>query len=167
MCSSDLYVESKGEDLYRRSMYTYWKRSVPHPAMLLFDSPFREACTLRRSRTNTPLQALNLLNDPTWVEAARLLAGRMLSEAGPDAASQLRHGFRLVLIREPEARELTLLQAGYERVLQEFRAEPAQADELLKVGATRSSESLPVAELAAMTVSAGTILNLHETVTRE
>ena len=161
------YVESKGEDLYRRSMYTYWKRSVPHPAMLLFDSPFREVCTLRRSRTNTPLQALNLLNDPTWVEAARLLAGRMLSEAGPDAASQLRHGFRLVLIREPEARELTLLQAGYERVLQEFRAEPAQADELLKVGATRSSESLPVAELAAMTVSAGTLLNLHETVTRE
>jgi hypothetical protein len=164
---TNVYVEGQGADLYRRSMYTFWKRSVPHPAMLLFDAPFREACVLRRSRTNTPLQALNLLNDPTWVEAARFLAGRMLTEAGPDPGSQLRHGFRLVLIREPEQRELGVLRAGYERVLVEFRASPAEAQQLLQVGATRSVQSLSQAELAAMTVTAGVILNMHETVTRE
>lgn len=164
---TNVYVEGQGADLYRRSMYTFWKRSVPHPAMLLFDAPFREACVLRRSRTNTPLQALNLLNDPTWVEAARFLAGRMLTEAGPDPGSQLRHGFRLVLIREPEQRELGVLRAGYERVLVEFRESSAEAQQLLQVGATRSVQSLPQAELAAMTVTAGVILNMHETVTRE
>lgn len=164
---TNVYVEGQGADLYRRSMYTFWKRSVPHPAMLLFDAPFREACVLRRSRTNTPLQALNLLNDPTWVEAARFLAGRMLTEAGPDPGSQLRHGFRLVLIREPEQRELGVLRAGYERVLVEFRESSAEAQQLLQVGATRSVQSLSQAELAAMTVTAGVILNMHETVTRE
>ncbi|MFN5051584.1 MAG: DUF1553 domain-containing protein [Planctomyces sp.] len=164
---TNVYVEGQGEDLYRRSLYTYWKRSVPHPAMLLFDAPFREACTLRRSRTNTPLQALNLLNDPTWVEAARFLAGRMLAEGGGDVGSQLRHGFRLALIREPEERELGVLRAGYERVLVEFRESSGEALGLLQFGAARSAENLPQAELAAMTVTAGVVLNLHEAVTRE
>jgi hypothetical protein len=166
---TNVYVEGQGEDLYRRSLYTYWKRSVPHPAMLLFDAPFREACTLRRSRTNTPLQALNLLNDPTWIEAGRMLAGRMLSEsgAGADLRSQLRYGFRLVLIREPEERELEVLRLGYERVLGEFRATPGEAEALLRVGAARSGTGTAEVELAALTVTAGVILNLHETVTRE
>ncbi|MFM7834348.1 MAG: DUF1553 domain-containing protein, partial [Planctomycetaceae bacterium] len=166
---TNVYVEGQGEDLYRRSLYTYWKRSVPHPAMLLFDAPFREACTLRRSRTNTPLQALNLLNDPTWIEAGRMLAGRMLAEsaAGADLRSQLRYGFRLVLIREPEERELEVLRLGYERVLGEFRASPGEAEALLRVGAARSGTGTAEVELAALTVTAGVILNLHETVTRE
>ena len=122
---------------------------------------------MRRSRTNTPLQALNLLNDPTWVEAARFLAGRMLAEGGGDVGSQLRHGFRLALIREPEERELGVLRAGYERVLVEFRESSGEALGLLQFGAARSAENLPQAELAAMTVTAGVLLNLHEAVTRE
>src|SRR5438034_9492536 len=80
--SAGTYVQGKGEDLYRRSLYTYWKRSVPNPGMLVFDMPYRETCTVRRSRTSTPLQALDLLNDPTYVEAARALAQRMIREGG-------------------------------------------------------------------------------------
>lgn len=99
------YTQDKGEDLHRRSLYTYWKRSVPNPAMLLFDAPFRETCTLRRPRTNTPLQALNLLNDPTYVEAARLLAQRMIREGGASIESRLTHGFRLVTARLPAVRK--------------------------------------------------------------
>ena len=95
------YVQGKGDELYRRSLYTYWKRSVPNPAMLVFDAPFRETCTVRRARTTTPLQALNLLNDPTYVEAARFLAQRMMREGGAMPKSRIRHGFRLVTGREP------------------------------------------------------------------
>src|SRR5439155_9852447 len=102
------YVQGKGEDLYRRSVYTYWKRSVPNPAMLVFDMPFRETCTVRRARTSTPLQALDLLNDPTYVEASRLLAQRMISEGGSKPESRIRHGFHLVTCREPRRTELNV-----------------------------------------------------------
>jgi hypothetical protein len=95
------YTQDHGEALHRRSLYTYWKRSVPNPAMMLFDAPFRETCTVRRPRTNTPLQALNLLNDPTYVEASRFLAQRMMREGGSSSASRLGYGFRLVTARDP------------------------------------------------------------------
>ena len=104
--SSGTYVVGAGDDLHRRSLYTYWKRSVPNPAMLIFDVPFRESCTVRRSRTNTPLQSLNLLNDPTYVEAARVLAERMLRDGGDVTASRITHGFRLLLARAPRASEI-------------------------------------------------------------
>jgi hypothetical protein len=100
------YQQGSGDDLHRRSLYTYWKRSVPHPGMLLFDAPFRETCALRRSRSNTPLQALNLMNDPTYVEAARFLAQRMIKEGGTSIESRLTHGFRLLLGRKPSPQEL-------------------------------------------------------------
>jgi mono/diheme cytochrome c family protein len=164
---TNIYVEGSGPDLYRRSMYSYWKRSVPNPAMLVFDAPFREACTLRRPRTNTPLQSLNLMNDPTYVEAARFLAGRILIESGPDIEAQLSYGFRLVLARAPKAAELRVLVNAYERSKADFAADPAAAAELLKVGATRSPETLDLVELAAMTSVASTILNLDETVMKE
>lgn len=164
---TDTYVPGSGDDLYRRSIYTYWKRSVPHPAMLAFDAPFRESCTLRRPRTNTPLQALNLLNDPTYVEAARFLADRMLTESGTELESQLDYGFRLVLARPPLPAELSLLANGYRRSLREFETDPAAADQLLNVGARRSPGHLSATQLAAMTVVASSILNLDETVTRE
>ena len=128
------YVAGKGDELYRRSLYTYWKRSVPNPAMLVFDAPFRETCILRRPRTNTPLQALNLMNDPTYVEAARGLAQRMVREGGETPSSRLTYGFRLVLTRPPNARELAILVAAHERALQAFQADPGGASELLKVG---------------------------------
>lgn len=165
--STNTYEAGHGADLYRRSLYTYWKRSVPHPAMLAFDAPFRETCTLRRPRTNTPLQALNLMNDPTYVEAARFLAGRMLTESGDDVNQQLDYGFRLVLARSPQPQELSLLANAFERSAREFESDPSAAEQLLSVGENRSVEDLPLARLAAMTVVATTLLNLDETVTRE
>lgn len=164
---TNVYVEGTGRDLYRRSLYTYWKRSVPHPAMLVFDATFRESCTLRRSRTNTPLQALNMLNDPTYVEAARFLAGRMLTEGGTEPASQLDLGFRLVLARSPTPDELSVLTIAYQRAVADFQTDAAAAEQLLSVGATRSPAELETAQLAAMTTIAGTLLNLDEALMRE
>ncbi len=121
--SSGTYTAGTGDgDLYKRSLYTYWKRSVPNPAMLLFDVPFRESCSVRRSRTNTPLQSLNLLNDPTFVEAARILAERMLRDGGQSPASRITHGFRLLLARPPRAEEIAVLTAAYDRALREYQA---------------------------------------------
>lgn len=120
------YVQGHGEDLYRRSLYTYWKRSVPNPAMLIFDAPFRETCTVRRSRTTTPLQALNLLNDPTFVEAARGLAQRMMREGGSKPESRIRHGFRLVTSRAPNTKELAVLIKGLQRAQRSFRADKSR-----------------------------------------
>jgi hypothetical protein len=161
------YTQDTGEALHRRSLYTYWKRSVPNPAMLIFDAPFRETCTLRRPRTNTPLQALNLLNDPTYVEAARLLAQRMMREGGASAESRLALGFRLVTARTPRPAEMAILKAALERALREFQSDPAGAASLLKVGEAATDATLNVAELAAFTTLASTLLNLDETVTKE
>lgn len=164
---TNVYVEGTGDDLYRRSMYTYWKRSVPNPAMLAFDSPFRETCTVRRTWTNTPLQALNLMNDPTYVEAARLLAIRMLREGGPASESQVTLGFRLVLSRVPRPAELKILATAYDRAVQDFRNDGAAAEEVLKVGATPTTFDGDRSALAAMMTVASIILNLDETVMKE
>ena len=129
---TNVYVEGTGKNLYRRSLYTYWKRSVPNPAMLAFDAPFRESCTLRRPRTNTPLQALNTLNDPTYLEAARFLAGRMLTEGGTEPESQLDLGFRLVLARAPQSEELSVLTNAYQRAVADFQNDVAAAEQLLE-----------------------------------
>ncbi len=128
------YTQGTGDDLHRRSLYTYWKRSVPHPAMLAFDMPFREVCTVKRSRTNTPMQALALMNDPTFVEAARFLAARMIREGGGDPADRIAHGFWLVLARPPLAGELHLVTAALERFQKEFSEAPTDARSLLEVG---------------------------------
>ena len=162
-----VYVPGKGEDLHRRSLYTYWKRSVPNPAMMLFDAPFRETCVMRRPRTNTPLQALNLLNDPTYVEASRRLAQRMLLEGGASTSSRLTHGFRLVTARHPRPAEMTILTASLERTLLDFQADQAGAEALLQVGEATTQPGLNAAELAAYTTVASTLLNLDETVTKE
>ncbi len=165
--SAGTYVVGEGSDLYRRSLYTYWKRSVPNPAMLVFDVPFRENCTMRRSRTNTPLQALNLMNDPTYVEAARFLAQRMVREGGETPRESISHGFRLVLVRSPNASELAILGQAYERSVVEFRNDPEAATGLLNVGDSPCDSQIEQARLAALTAVAGTILNLDETVTKE
>ncbi len=165
--SSGTYTAGSGDDLHRRSLYTYWKRSVPNPAMLLFDVPFRESCTVRRSRTNTPLQSLNLLNDPTYVEASRFLAERMLRDGGETPASRITHGFRLLLARSPRADELAILTAAYERSSREFKDDPASAAALLGVGAMPADSKLDQVQLAAFTTLASILLNLDEAVTKE
>ncbi|MFM8380190.1 MAG: DUF1553 domain-containing protein, partial [Planctomycetia bacterium] len=163
------YEQGSGADLHRRSLYTYWKRSVPHPAMLAFDAPFRETCTVKRSRTNTPMQALTLMNDPTFVEAAKFLAGRMIREGGSDAAGRIAHGFWLTLARPPEAAELALLTTALARFQEEYAAAPAEATALLEIGDAPDDESLAAAaarDLAAYTLVANILLCRDEAVMR-
>jgi hypothetical protein len=129
--------------------------------MIAFDSPTREVCTVRETRTNTPLQALNLMNDVTYVEAARKLAERMM-----DAPDPLGHGFRLVLARSPRAEEKAVLQKTLERFLARYAAEPGEAGKLLAVGASPLARPASP-EFAAYTAAASLLLNLDETVTKE
>ena len=159
------YVQSHGDDLYRRSVYTWWKRTCPPPALNTLDAPEREFCRVERSRTNTPLQALVLLNDPTFVEAARKLAERMLVEGGPDRASRLTFGFRLVTARSPTAAELEVLSDSLASIRSRFLANDTAAAELLRVGESPLPRLEP-AELAAYTAVANILLNLDEFVTK-
>ena len=165
--SASTYVVGEGDDLYRRSLYTYWKRSVPNPAMLLFDMPFRESCALRRPRTNTPLQALNLMNDPTYVEAARMLATLAMSEGGNDMSAHLTFLFRRVLARAPRSDERALLQRAFRRWKADFSADPRAAKEWLSVGAKPVEPKLDPVDLAALSAVASTVLNLDEAITKE
>jgi Protein of unknown function (DUF1553)/Protein of unknown function (DUF1549)/Concanavalin A-like lectin/glucanases superfamily/Planctomycete cytochrome C len=160
------YNPDRGESLYRRSLYTFWKRTVTPPAMATFDASAREACTVNRARTNTPLQALTLLNDVPFVEASRVLAERLLREATtPD--ERLTLAFLRVTGRRPREVELQVLRAGLERHLAHYRKNPEAAKKLLAVGMTARNPSLDPAEVAAHAAIAGLILNLDEVVTRE
>ena len=161
------YTQDHGEGLYRRSMYTFWKRTVPPPSLNTFDAPEREFCTIRRPQTNTPLQALVLMNDPTYVEASRKLAERMVNEAGGPAAEQrLAHGFRLATARSPSEAELKVLKSTFDRRLAHYRANPEAAKALLKAGESPVDAKLDPTELAAYTTVASMILNLDETITK-
>ena len=160
--SAQKFVQSHGHDLYRRTMYTFWKRTSPPPALATFDAPDRETCTVRRSRTNTPLQALVLLNDPTYVEASRKLAERMLTEGGPAFESRLSFGFRLATARPPRPEEIAVLRDVYSADLAKFRRLPTAARQLLSVGESSRNESLDPSEHAAWTTVAAVILNLDE-----
>ena len=161
------YKHDKDTGLYRRTLYTVWKRTAAPPTMLLFDSPTREICTVKRSRTNTPLQALALLNEVTYIEAARSLAQRMLTEGGATASERLTHGFRRVTGRTPDKADLAVLTAGLEKRLAKYRADADSAKSLLAQGEFKSDAKLDVAELAAYTVTANVLLNLDEVITRE
>lgn len=164
--SAQRYVPSTGKDLYRRSMYSFWKRTSPPPALITFDASDREKCTARRSVTNTPLQALVLLNDPTYVEASRVLAQRMLTEAGADEQKRLRYGFRLATSRFPDNKELQILREMAHVQVEHFRSRPDEAKKLLAVGDSKAA-NLDAAELAGWTMVASTLLNLDETITKE
>ncbi|MGH9667975.1 MAG: DUF1553 domain-containing protein, partial [Bryobacteraceae bacterium] len=165
--SAQHYTPSHGEDLYRRSMYIFWKRTSPPPVLLTFDAPSREKCTARRGVTNTPLQALVLLNDPAYVEAARVLAQRTLREGGRDAGQRIRYAFRLATARTPNSKEVAVLRALERAELAEYRAHKDEAEKLLGVGESARDPKLDASELAAWTTVASTILNLDETVTKE
>jgi hypothetical protein len=159
------YVQDHGAALYRRGLYTYWKRQSPPPGLLAFDAPTRETCVVRRSRTNTPLQALVLLNDPTYIEAARVLAERTMQQAAT-AEDRVRYAFRRATCRPPEADELVALVKLYEQERASFSARPQAAAELLAVGEWPRDESLDPIEHAAWTSVMGVLLNLDEVVTR-
>jgi hypothetical protein len=161
------YQQDHGEGLYRRSLYTFWKRTVAPPSMMTFDASARETCTVRQTRTNTPLQALTLMNDVTFVEAARLLAQRALREGGDRAADRLSHAFRLVTSRPARPAELEILAAGFEDHLRRYRDDPSSAAALLRIGEHPCDPRLDPCELAAYTAVAGLILNLDEAVTKE
>jgi hypothetical protein len=160
------YVESTGDGLYRRSLYTFWKRTVPHPTLNVFDAPDREVCIVRRSTTNTPLQALTLLNDPIFVEAARKLAERVMTEGGPSRDSRLSLAFRLATGQSPNPRELHILEDALAKMRAAFQKDDAGARSLIQVGAAKSDSSIPAAELAAWTAVANIILNMDETITK-
>ncbi len=161
------YKHDLGEGLYRRSLYTIWKRTAAPPTMLLFDAPSRETCVVKRSRTNTPLQALVLLNEVTYVEAARKLAERMLAEGGASPADRLAYGFRLATSRRPTAAELRVLLAGFQSDIAHFRETKDAAAKLIATGEFKADAKLNVEELAAYTLTANVLLNLDEVVTRE
>ncbi|MGQ0634909.1 MAG: PSD1 and planctomycete cytochrome C domain-containing protein [Planctomycetaceae bacterium] len=164
--TAQTYEQSHGADLYRRTMYTFWKRSCPPPTLATFDAPDRETCTIRRARTNTPLQALVLLNDPTYVEAARALAERALTQGGATTDARIAFAFRLVTARRPTAPESSILKELLEAQLAKYRDNGAAAAKLLSVGESPRNPAFDAAELAAWTTLASAILNLDETVSR-
>jgi hypothetical protein len=161
------YEHSEGPGLYRRSLYTFWKRTIAPPAMVAFDAAPRETCVVRETRTNTPLQALDLMNDVTYVEAARKLAERMMREGGEDPAERLAYGFRLATARRPGQREAEILARGFQRYLDRYQTKPEDAEKLLAAGDSPRDEKLPAHELAAYAATASMILNLDEVITKE
>lgn len=160
------YQQSKGEGLYRRSMYTFWRRTSPPPSMLTFDATGREVCTARRERTATPLQALVLLNDPQFVEAARVLAEKILKTPGAGRDQWLQSAFRSLTSRLPDAKELAILNRLFEEQKQYFEKKDSSATEFLAVGDAPRDASLNPADHAALTVTIKAIMSFDECVTK-
>jgi hypothetical protein len=160
------YTPDKGESQYRRGLYTWWQRSFLHPSLLAFDAPSREECTAERSRSNIPQQALALLNDPSYVEAARAFAARILSECHGNAEQRVAWAWQQALQRDPSAEERKMMSALLRERAKAYRADTSAADELLKVGLAPVPANVDKAELAAWTHVARVLLNLHEAITR-
>ena len=160
------YEQGKGEALHRRSLYTYWKRTVPPPAMITFDAAERNVCIVRRQTTSTPLQALVLLNDTQMIETARLVSQRMLKEGGPSLSQQVAWAFRLVTGRKPTSKETGVLEKIFmeQRIL--FASDSEAALKLLAVGEAKNDGALDRADLAAGTILAEALLNHDEAVMR-
>jgi len=161
------YQEDEGEGLYRRSIYTYWRRTIAPPNMVNFDAPTRETCVVREVRTNTPLQALNLMNDVAYVEAARKLGERILLQGGISVEDRIRFGVRVVLARESSQSEQQALSRAVQQFRQYYEAHADEADALVKQGRSISSLGSPHSDLAAYTMLGSLLLNLDEAITRE
>lgn len=160
------WVADQGTDAWRRGLYTWWQRSFVHPSLMAFDAPNREECVARRSRSNIPQQALVLLNDPTYVEAARVLAERMVREGGATPEARIRWAFRRATARTPDAEEVAILRALQERHRDAWRGDRAAAGQLVATGQAPVPDDIDAVDLAAWTSVARAILNLHETITR-
>ncbi|HVF27268.1 MAG TPA: DUF1553 domain-containing protein, partial [Pyrinomonadaceae bacterium] len=163
--NDDKWQMSEGEDRFRRGLYTFWRRTSPYPSLMNFDATSREFCTVRRVRTNTPLQALSTLNDPAFFEMARSLAERVIVEAPPDLRERIIYGFRLSVSRRPKEAEVEQLITLYNQQLQHFNKEAGAAEKIVKV--SDSIDRATAAEVAALTMVANVLLNLDETVTKE
>jgi hypothetical protein len=159
------YNRGKGDDLYRRSLYSFWRRIAAPP--MFFDNPGRETCSVKSGRTNTPLHALSTLNDTTYVEAARALAARATREAGPSTTEYLQRAFRLVLARVPSPEELAVLEDSYNRTLVRFTSDPKAATDFLSNGDSPRNSDRPETEHAALASVCLGILNLDEALTKE
>jgi len=161
------YSADRGDDLYRRGIYTFWQRTFLHPSLLAFDAPSREECVLERTNSDTPLQSLDLLNDAIYVEAARVFAERALQEGGRDPARQIGWAFSRATGRLPEATELKTLAELHAKSLARFKANAANAAQFVHIGEKPVASGIAPAELAAMTTVTRVMLNLHEVITRD
>tara|TARA_B100000519_G_scaffold129242_2_gene111585 strand:- start:425 stop:3640 length:3216 start_codon:yes stop_codon:yes gene_type:complete len=164
--NTSVFNQDSGDALYRRSMYTFWKRTVPPPTMSIFDAPDRETCQVRRARTNTPLQALALMNDVQFLEAARHFAERIITNGGATSADRIDYAYRSVLSRTPKPSERAVVEGLFNEYLAEFQSTEGAATEFLNVGESKRNEELEANELGAWTMVAHMLLNLSETVTK-
>jgi len=164
--SAQSYLQSHGDDLYRRGLYIYAKRSMPHPSLITFDAPTREICTVQRPVTNTPLQALLLLNDPIYVEAARVMAQRIIKDGGADDRAKLVYAFRLCTGRAPSERELAIVEKSLNRHLEKYKADKPAAQKLVAVGEYARPKELDVSVHAAWTAVCNVMLNMDETISK-
>jgi hypothetical protein len=154
------------EKVHRRSLYTFIKRTAPPPEMSILDAPSRESCVVRRERTNTPLQALMMLNDPQYVEAARALAERALKDGGPDPAARVAFIFKLATARKPDAKETEELVTAYNDFRKNFDGDAKAAQQLIAIGESKADPKLNTSELAAWTMVANLVLNLDEVINK-
>jgi hypothetical protein len=160
------YVQEHGPALYRRSMYTYWKRMASPPNMDVFDAPMRDAVCTRRQRTDTPLQALVTMNDVQWVEAARALAQRVIREGGPKPEQRVNLMSEILLSHDPPPKMAAVLEDSLQQMQAHYAADPKAARELVDVGEKKRDTSIPEPELAAWMMVASEMLNLDETLTK-
>ena len=159
------YVQDHGEDLYRRGMYTFIKRTVPPPTMLMFDASSRDQCQVKRQSTNTPLQALIMLNDPTILEAARVLAGRLLEE-DTDIEAKIRKGYQLILCRKATSEETSFMVQYHKEQFESFKNSPERAGQFITIGEYPMDESKDKVELAALMQILHTMYNMEEAITK-
>lgn len=160
------YIQDHGEALYRRSLYTFWKRMAIEPDMDAFDAPYRDSACTRRQRTNTPLQALVTLNDPQWVEASRALAERVIKEGGTEPQQRIKYLSDLLLSHDPPPRTEAVLQKSFEEIHRHYVADPKAAHDLIAVGEKPHDPAIAAPELATWTVIASEALNLDETLNK-
>jgi hypothetical protein len=161
------YEADTGDGLYRRSLYTYWKRTVAPPFMVNFDSPNRETCTVRETRTNTPLQALNLMNDEAFLEESRRLAERAIQEGGSHPDQRIDYLYRIVLARHVKPAEKQVMLSTLTSFTRRYQSDQASAADLVSYGKSSRNPTIQAPELAAYTTVASLMLNLDETITKE
>jgi hypothetical protein len=160
------YIADVGDKLYRRSLYTYWRKTIPPPSMLIFDAPLKEFCEVKRVRTSTPLQALNLLNDPQLLEASRVLGYKLVEDRSLPVEKKIELAFRKIISRQPESNEVEILLTGYKEEFDRFTANPAEAKKFLQEGAYPQNDKLDPLECAAMMHVVTMIYNLDEAISK-